>query len=87
MDIRESEKAPGVGIGLPLKIGEEYYENLQEIVERYITPCNRSLREVTQHQKYFPCKKMEEVEAELEKDKTEASSRIPYRFILLDDYP
>lgn len=87
IDIQESDKAIGANIGSKLKISDEYYENLQEIVERYITPCNRSIREVTQHPKFFPCHKMEEVQGELDKEKAEAASKIPYKFVMLDDYP
>jgi hypothetical protein len=46
IDIKEHDKAPGAIIGKKLQIGEDFFENLQEIVERYIIPCNRSLREV-----------------------------------------
>ena len=60
IDIQEFEKAVGANIGSKLKISDEFYENLQEIVERYITPCNRSLREVTQHPKFMQYKKLEE---------------------------
>jgi transcription elongation factor SPT6 len=87
IDIQEFDKAIGANIGSKLKISDEYYENLQEVVERYITPCNRSIREVTQHPKFFSCKKIEEVQGELEKEKSEASSKIPYKFVMLDDYP
>lgn len=30
---------------------------------------------------------MEEVQADLEKEKAEATTRIPYKFVILDDYP
>jgi len=46
IDITELEKAIGANIGSKLRIGDDFYENLQEIVERYIIPCNRSLREI-----------------------------------------
>lgn len=55
IDIVEHDKAIGANIGSRLRISDENYENLQEIVERYITPCNRSLRDVTQHPKFFKC--------------------------------
>lgn len=55
IDITEYEKAIGANIGSKLRISDETYENLQEIVERYITPCNRSLREVIQHPKFLKC--------------------------------
>ena len=96
LDITEYEKCTKTNqwihstrdnLGTRLKISDEFYENLQEIIERYITPCNRSLREVTQHPKFFKCKKEEEVKDELEKEKKEASSRIPYKFVILDEYP
>jgi len=87
IDIVEYDKPVGASIGSRLKISDEYYENLQEIVERYITPCNRSLREVIQHPKFFQCAKADEVKAELEKEKEEVNSRIPYKFLILEDYP
>lgn len=61
VDIEEFDKAVGANIGSRLKISSEFYENLQEIVERYITPCNRSLREVTMHPKFSRCTKMEQM--------------------------
>lgn len=30
---------------------------------------------------------MEEVQGELDKEKAEAASKIPYKFVMLDDYP
>lgn len=87
IDIEEFDKAVGANIGSRLKISSEFYENLQEIVERYITPCNRSLREVTMHPKFSKCTKMEQMQEMLLKEKSEDSSKIPYRFTILDDYP
>ena len=87
IDIQEFDKAIGANIGSKLKISDEFYENLQEIVERYITPCNRSLREVTQHPKFMQYKKIEEAQVDLEKEKGDVSTRIPYKFLILDDYP
>lgn len=87
IDIQEFDRAPGATIGSRLKIQEEYYDTLQEVVERYITICNRHVREVTQHPKFFPCKNISEVHAELDKEKAEASSKIPYKFTMLPDYP
>lgn len=52
IDIQEEQKPPGASIGNKLRIGDEDYSNLREIVERYIIPCNRMLREVTKHSKF-----------------------------------
>ena len=87
IDIKELDKAIGANIGSKLQISDEVYENLQEIVERYIIPCNRSLREVTQHPKFQACKNIEELQKNLENEKNEDNSRIPYRFTVLDKYP
>lgn len=53
MDIQEAEKPIGASIGSKLIISDEIFENLQEIVERYIIPCNRQLREVINHSKFI----------------------------------
>jgi hypothetical protein len=55
MDIQEHEKPVGASIGSKLSIGDEVFDNLQEIVERYILPCNRHLREVCSHAKFKYC--------------------------------
>lgn len=49
IDIVEAEKTPGAAIGSKLLISNEAFDNLREIVERYIIPCNRLVREVAQH--------------------------------------
>jgi transcription elongation factor SPT6 len=71
IDIVESEKAIGANIGAKLTISDETYENLQEIVERYIMPCNRSLREVIQHSKFQKCQNLEEIKKVVEAEKAE----------------
>ena len=87
IDIVESDKAIGANIGSKLRIGEEVYENLQEIVERYINPCNRTLREVTQHPKFLKCNSIDDIQKAVEAEKQEDGTRIPYRFTILDKYP
>jgi transcription elongation factor SPT6 len=55
IDIREHEKAVGASIGSKLEMCEEFFDNLQEIIERYITPCNRNVREAINHMKFRNC--------------------------------
>ena len=55
MNIEEREKAIGASIGSKLLIGEEVFDNLQEIIERYIMPCNRNTREAINHMKFRNC--------------------------------
>ena len=88
IDIIEDKKAPGAVIGSQLKISNDYYfESLREIVERYIIPCNRLVREVVGHQKFSDAKTFEDLEARLKEEKKEEPSRIPYRFAILPLYP
>jgi transcription elongation factor SPT6 len=88
IDIQEFEKAPGATIGSKLQISrEELFENLQEIVERYIAPCNKFVREAAGHLKFVMCNKLEEFEEVLTTEKNQDQARIPYRFTILPDYP
>jgi transcription elongation factor SPT6 len=87
LDIVEHNKAPGANIGSRLSISDESFENLQEIVERYIIPCNRSLREVIQHQKFMKCKVLDELQKSLEQEKAEDTAKIPYKFTIVETYP
>lgn len=87
IDIIEENKPIGANIGSVLRISDESYENLQEIVERYITICNRSLLDVIEHPKFMKTTKFDEIKEALEKEKSEDENRIPYRFTILPDFP
>jgi len=88
IDIIERDKQAGAAIGSTLIISNDYYfESLREIVERYIIPCNRLVREVVGHQKFSDAKTFEDLEARLKEEKKEDPLRIPYRFAILPIYP
>jgi transcription elongation factor SPT6 len=55
MDIEETDKPIGASIGNKLQISDETFESIQEIIDRYIIPCNRALREVIHHIKFMQC--------------------------------
>ena len=86
LDIVEEKgsRLPGAHIGSKLWISDESFDNLQEIIERYITPCNRLLREVLVHAKFLKCEKIENLETFLKKEKAEEQAKIPYRLTLHD---
>lgn len=70
IDVQEHDKAPGASIGSKLQISSnEFFENLQEIVERYIHPCNKFLSDAVGHVKYIECKSVEELENSLKQEK------------------
>jgi transcription elongation factor SPT6 len=89
IDIQEHDKAPGASIGSKLQISSnEFFENLQEIVERYIHPCNKFLFEAISHVKFIEgCKTVEDLETHLKQEKLADPQRIPYKLTILPAYP
>lgn len=87
IDIQEHDKPVGASIGSRLSISDEIFENLQEIVERYIMPCNKNVREVCSNQKFVHCEKQEDLEKILQNEKAAEPQRIPYRLTILPQYP
>lgn len=89
LDITELDKAVGATIGSRLRIGanDELFENLQEIVERHIVPCNKFLRDAISHVKFLHCDSSEQLEVTLKAEKTAEPTRIPYRITVLPEYP
>lgn len=68
-------------------ISNDSFDNLREIIERYIIPCNRLVREVTSHTKFLDAETYEELEERVREEKKEQPQRIPYRFSILPQYP
>ncbi len=87
IDIAEHEKHPGAPIVSRLVIRSDHFENLKEIVERYIIPCNRLVRDVTTYSKWSDLDRWEDLEESLKEEKTADKARIPYRLAILPQYP
>ena len=68
-------------------INQDTFDNLREIVERYVIPCNRLLREVTNHQKFTDADTFEVLSERVLNEKKEDPAKIPYRFGVLPNYP
>lgn len=83
IDIVEHDKPVGASIGARLSISDEVFENLQEIVERYIMPCNKNVREVISNQKFVNFDSSEEIEKALKEEKAHEPQRIPYKLSIL----
>lgn len=64
-------------------ISNEQFDNLREIVERYIIPCNRLVKEVTLSPKWCDAERWEDLEETLKQEKASDKGRIPYRFAIL----
>lgn len=88
IDISEHDKAPGATIGAKLQISsEDFFENLQEIIERYILPSNKFVSEAVSNAKFLHCETIESLDRELKSAKEADPKRIPYRLTILPDYP
>ena len=69
IDIQEFDKPVGASIGTRLSIGEEMFDNIQEIIERYIIPCNKHLLGAVEHPKFKIFENQKELEAALREEK------------------
>ncbi|XP_057294879.1 transcription elongation factor SPT6-like [Hydractinia symbiolongicarpus] len=88
IDIREEGKENDFSIGKSLWVENEEYEDLDEIMTRYIGPLSTHAREILSH-KYF--KETDGTRAKLEEilavEKRKAPGRIPYFFSTAKQYP
>lgn len=87
IDVSEHEKAVGASIGKRLMISDDSYDNLQEIIERYIIPCNRLVKEAASYYKYKDYETVEEFENAIKVEKDQEPARIPYKLTIFSQYP
>ncbi|POM65739.1 Epi6-like protease inhibitor, partial [Phytophthora palmivora] len=76
-DIHEKDKPSEARIGQTLIIKEEKYENIDELIARFVDPMNSLVDDVVRY-KYYNNALKENVEEDLIKQKKEHPSRIPY---------
>ena len=62
LDIQELDKIPGTTIGSKLRISNEVYSSLNEIIDRYIKPCEKLTREAISYRKFCHFETLEELE-------------------------
>ena len=63
------------------------FDNIQEIIERYIIPCNKHLLGAVEHPKFKIFENQQELEAALREEKAQDQNRIPYKLTILPEYP
>ncbi|CAM9740140.1 unnamed protein product, partial [Phaeothamnion confervicola] len=54
IEVEEYDRAPGAALGQRLVIKDETYGDLDEILSRYVAPCNDLVAEVLEQPKYKP---------------------------------
>ena len=89
LNVQEHDKLPGATIGSKLRVsgGEEAYETLQEIQDRYLHACTKRIIDVTRHPKFIDVGSIADLEELLRNEKTKNPNVIPYRFAILPEYP
>ncbi|TYZ65130.1 hypothetical protein PybrP1_009428 [[Pythium] brassicae (nom. inval.)] len=85
-DVEEKNKPSEARIGQTLVIKEEPYENIDEMIARFVDPMNELVDEVLRY-KYFKNLSLEEVHEDLIKQKKAHPSRIPYTLHLYNKFP
>uniref|UniRef100_A0A0N4ZX03 SH2 domain-containing protein n=1 Tax=Parastrongyloides trichosuri TaxID=131310 RepID=A0A0N4ZX03_PARTI len=90
VDVLEKNKPQPFSLGRILKIENEEYEDLEEILARYIQPMARFVRFVMEHKCFREGIFAEEdnrLQQQLSKEKINNANRIPYFFIPSQKYP
>ena len=85
LDIKEEGKPATNMLGTKFKIGEEVYESLQEIIDRYITPCEKLTKEAVSSPKFRDFQT--NIISLLKAEKKQKPNTIPYYFTILEQYP
>jgi transcription elongation factor SPT6 len=76
-DVQELHKPKRFELGKKLRLGQETYDDLNELIARYVEPMSQLAREVADV-RYFRRAPVEEVEREMREAKAKESGRIPY---------
>ncbi|RLN72476.1 hypothetical protein BBJ28_00001054 [Nothophytophthora sp. Chile5] len=85
-DIQEKDKPSDARIGQTLIVKEESYENIDELIARFVDPMNSLVEDVVRY-KYYKSGPRESVEEDLIKQKKEHPSRIPYAIHVYNKFP
>ncbi|GJR37279.1 transcription elongation factor SPT6 [Tanacetum coccineum] len=83
----KENKGPGMlRLGKTLKIGEDVFEDLDEVMDRYVDPLVTHLKKMLEYRKFKEGGKAE-VDESLRKEKMENPSRIVYSFGISHEHP
>jgi len=85
--IFEEEKAKGANIGSKLRISNDNYSSLHEIVDRFISPCKRLLLDAISNRKFFYYDSVDAVEMRLKEEKAKDPVLIHYIYTINPAYP
>lgn len=77
LDIKEGIKGPNDMISKHLSLDKDIYESLDEIIERYLKPCNSFVVQIREHKKFMD-EDIEYVKQTLIDEKKNEPTLIPY---------
>lgn len=86
LDIKEGFKGEGDTISKHLTLDKEIYESLDEIIERYIKPCNHLINQIRDHKKFLEAT-LEYVKETLVEEKKNDQNFIPYYMSFISEAP
>lgn len=86
LDIKEGFKGEGDTISKHLTLDKEMYESLDEIIERYIKPCNHLINQIRDHKKFLEAT-LEYVKETLVEEKKNDPNVIPYYMNFISEAP
>ena len=89
VDIKEEDKPNSFSLGRSLRIGEEVYEDFDEILARFIQPMAANCRDLMSSKCYRRANggERKELEQLLAEEKAKNPKRIPYFFSASKQYP
>ena len=86
LDIAEGMKGPNEMISKHLTLDKDVYESLDEIIERYIKPCNHLVTQIRDHKKFMD-EPLEYVKETLIEEKKNDQNFIPYYISFVPEAP
>ncbi|CAB9510636.1 Ty 6 homolog [Seminavis robusta] len=86
VEITEEEKDTDASIGNVLKIKNETYGSIDELLGRYIAPMNDYVEELTSHRKFLDLPE-DEVDEKLQELKQKNPASIPYHLCWMEMHP
>ncbi|PVD31669.1 hypothetical protein C0Q70_07087 [Pomacea canaliculata] len=88
IDVKEEKKENAFSLGKSLYIGEEEFEDLDEIIARHIQPMAATVREIMSYRYFREIDgKRDVLDKMLTEEKRKTPSRIPYAFSTCPQYP
>jgi transcription elongation factor SPT6 len=74
-------------IGKKLYIGRDSYDSLNDIIDKYLEPCNQLMQQTIAERKFIKTTDQDYIKNLLIEDKTNNPQHIPYYFSCAEQFP